>query len=138
MVNNIDPMVSNSYPRVSPWIARLVAVYVAAVVVAILVLVALTFLAPAQATDEAWWHAMIVAVFAVLLPLRTRAAVRGNAHAYGAVGVIAAVLAIVNVIEALIPGFVPLWMRIEMFGIAALMAVIAALVWRDRATWSEA
>lgn len=37
-------------------------------------------------------------------------------------------LFLVNVVEILIPGFLPTWMRIEMIGIAALMAVSVALV----------
>lgn len=37
-------------------------------------------------------------------------------------GIIAAVLFLVNVTEALIPGFVPQWMRIEMVVVALLMA----------------
>lgn len=117
---------------ISPWTARLVILYVAVVAATIMTLGILSPLAPAQATAEAWGHVLIVSVFAVLLPLRLRAARRGSSRAYAAVGIIAIALLIVNVVEALIPGFLPIWMRIEMVGIAALMAVIVVLVWRNR------
>ncbi len=35
-----------------------------------------------------------------------------------------------NVVEALIPGFLPTWMRVQMVGVAVLMAVIVLLVIR--------
>ena len=45
-------------------------------------------------------------------------------------GFIAAVLLVVNVVEALIPGLFPLWMRVEMVAIAVVMAcVILFVVW---------
>lgn len=71
---------------------------------------------------------MIVAVFAVVLPLRLRSARAGNRGGLRAVGIISAVLFLVNVVEILIPGFLPAWMRIEMIGIAGLMALSVALV----------
>lgn len=135
LVNIIDYMVNNLLP-VRPdrlaWVARLVTVYVIVVAATVIALVILDAVASDQATDEAWGHALIVAVFAVLLPLRVRAARRGSHRACVAVGIIAVALLLVNVVEALIPGFFPLWMRVEMFGIAALMAVIAALIWSER------
>jgi uncharacterized membrane protein len=71
-------------------------------------------------------------VFAVLLLVRLRAARRGDRRAHTAVGVIAVALVVVNVVEALVPGFFPGWMRIEMVGIAVLMAMVAYLVLRSR------
>jgi hypothetical protein len=91
-------------------------------------LLILSRLSPHLATDHAWGHAVIVAVFALLLPLRLRSARAGNRSGLRAVGIICAVLFLVNIVEILIPGFVPTWMRIEMIGIAALMAVAVALV----------
>lgn len=88
--------------------------------------------APREAPREAWVHAIIVAVFAVLLPARLRAAQRGSIGALRAVGLISFALFLVNVVEAAIPGFVPVWMRIEMVGIAGLMAVVLGLVIRER------
>ncbi len=41
-------------------------------------------------------------------------------------------LFLVNVIEALIPGFVPIWMRVEMIGVAVLMGLVILLVVRER------
>lgn len=84
------------------------------------------------ATSDAWIHAVIVAAFAVLLPLRLRAARRGSAGALRAVGIIAGALLAVNLVEAAIPGLFPGWMRIEMLGIAALMAAVLVSVVRAR------
>ena len=108
--------------------ARLVWAYVFIVVATVAVLAVLAVTDPGQAPADAWWHAAIVAVFAVVLPLRLRTAGHGSPRAFVAVGVIAIVLVVVNVVEALIPGFLPAWMRIEMFGIAALMAAVGALI----------
>ncbi len=75
---------------------------------------------------------MIVAVFAVVFPLWLRAARAGRPGALRAVGIISAVLFLVNVTEAMIPGLFPLWMRAEMIGIALVMAVVIVLVARER------
>ncbi len=96
----------------------------AVVIATLAALVVLSFTAPNQATSNAWGHAIVVSVFAVVLPLRLRTARTGRRRAIRAVGLISAVLFLVNVIEALIPGFVPLWMRVQMFVIAALMLVV--------------
>jgi uncharacterized membrane protein len=113
-------------------LGALVKTYVGVVVATLIALGVLSALGSGRATEEAWGHAIVVAVFAVLLPLRWRAAERGSARALRAVGVIAAVLFLVNVVEALIPGFVPTWMRVEMAGIAVLMALVVLLVVRER------
>jgi Na+/proline symporter len=105
----------------------LVAVYVLIALGTVAALVVLASTAPAQATSAAWGHAIIVAVFAILLPLRLRRARKGNARAARAVGIIAAVLVVVNVVEALLPGAFPAWMRVEMVVIAVLMAGLAAV-----------
>ncbi|HEY3506102.1 MAG TPA: hypothetical protein VGN37_25355 [Actinocatenispora sp.] len=101
--------------------------YVAVVLGTIVALVVLSRTSPHLATSEAWGHAVIVAVFAVLLPLRMRAAGRGNAGAVRAVGIIAAVLTVVNIVEACLPAF-PAWMRVEMVVIAAMMLAVVACV----------
>jgi hypothetical protein len=87
--------------------------------------------APHLATRDAWVHAVIVAVFAVVLPLRLRAARAGRPGALRAVGIISAALFLVNVTEAIIPGLFPAWMRAEMIGIAAVMAAVILLVIRE-------
>lgn len=114
-------------------LSLLVRLYVVIVVATLVALAVLSAVAPRQATSEAWGHAVIVAIFGVLLPLRLRAARGGSAGALRAVGVIAAVLCLVNVVEALIPGFVPLWMRIEMIAIAVLMGLVVLVAARARA-----
>jgi hypothetical protein len=73
---------------------------------------------------------VIVVVFAVLLPLRLRAARKGSADALRAVAIIASVLLAVNVVEAALPHAFPGWMRIEMVVIALLMAVVVGMVVR--------
>jgi hypothetical protein len=110
----------------------LVWLYVGVVGATIAVLAVLSDVEPGQATPEAWGHAVIVAVFAILLVVRVRAARRGNRRALTAVGIIATVLLVVNLVEALIPALFPGWMRVELLGIAALMAALAAVVVRAR------
>jgi hypothetical protein len=111
----------------------LVRAYVVVAVVTVVALAVLAATAPDLAPGDAWVHAVVVLVLAVLLPVRLRSARAGSAGALRAVGLIAAVLLVANVVEASIPGFVPLWMRVEMVGIAVLMAGVVLLVVRERA-----
>lgn len=113
-------------------ISTAVGIYVAIVTGTIAALGIVSATAPHLATQDAWVHAVIVAVFAVVLPLRLRAARAGRPGALRAVGIISAVLFLVNVTEAMIPGLFPLWMRAEMIGIALVMAVVIVLVARER------
>jgi hypothetical protein len=110
-----------------------VGIYVAMVLGTIATLGILAATAPHLATHDAWIHAVIVAGFAVVLPLRLRAARAGSSRALRAVGVIAAVLFLVNVIEAMIPGLFPFWMRAEMIAIALVTAAVVVLVVQERA-----
>lgn len=107
---------------------RVLRVYVLVVMATIATLIVMTVVSPHLATDHAWGHAAIVAVFAVLLPLRMRSARAGNRSGLRAVGIISTVLFLVNVVELLIPNFLPTWMRVEMVGIAGLMAGSIVLV----------
>ncbi|GAB2481207.1 hypothetical protein [Jatrophihabitans fulvus] len=113
-------------------LSRLVTGYVLIVVATLVALAVLSAVRPSLATDDAWVHAAIVTAFAVLLPLRLRSAAHGNAGALRAVAIIATVLVVVNVVEAAIPGTFPAWMRIEMVGIAVLMAAVALTAARTR------
>ncbi|MCG7310545.1 hypothetical protein [Brachybacterium sp. ACRRE] len=108
-------------PRL-PLASTLAAVYLVLVVVTIPALVVLTVVSPRLAPVEAWIHAVIVLLLGVLLPLRLRRAATGSRSALRAAGIIAAVLLLANVVEALIPGLFPVWMRTEMIVIAVLMA----------------
>lgn len=127
MVNNI------SKPSVNVRrIALVVRVYIAVVAATLVALAVLSAVDPGQATQEAWIHAAIVAVFAVLLPLRLRSAATGSVRGLRAVGLIAAALLLVNAVEAAAPGLFPVWMRVEMIGIALLMAGVILLVVRER------
>ncbi len=105
-----------------------IGVYVAIVLGTVVALGILSATAPQLATRNAWVHAVIVAVFAVVLSVRLRAARAGSSGAFRAIGIISAVLFLVNVVEALIPGLFPLWMRAEMTGIAVVMLAVMLLV----------
>jgi hypothetical protein len=122
MVNNESPLVSA--------LGRVVYSYTAVAAATIVVLSALSGVAPREAPADAWVHAIIVGVFALVLPLRLRGVRAGNRGSLRAVGIISGVLVAVNVAEALVPDFVPTWMRVEMVGIAVLMAASVALVVR--------
>ncbi|MHA3702164.1 hypothetical protein ACXR2U_08250 [Jatrophihabitans sp. YIM 134969] len=113
-------------------VSALVGLYVVVVVATLVALALLAAAGSSQATSDAWVHAAIVAFFAVLLPLRLRAARRGSRDAWRAVGVIGAVLVVANVVEAVLPGLFPGWMRVECLGIAVLMGVVVARVVRVR------
>lgn len=104
--------------------AGLVAAYVLLTVASIVVLVIMSATGSEQATSAAWGHAVIVAVLAVLLPLRMRAARRGSSAAARAVMIIALVVLVVNLIEAALPHAFPGWMRIEMVAVAVVMALL--------------
>ncbi|WIB59774.1 hypothetical protein DEJ13_15225 [Curtobacterium sp. MCLR17_007] len=104
--------------------------YVVIVALTLVALLVLSAVAPPDASANAWGHAVVVAVFAVVLPLRLRGARAGKRAAVRALGLIAAVLFLVNVVEALIPSFVPGWMRLEMVVIAVLMVGIVLDVTR--------
>jgi hypothetical protein len=109
--------------------ARAVGVYVVMAIGTVIALIVMSSSAPGLATDEAWGHAVVVAVFAVLLPLRLRAA-RRSRRALRAVTVIAGVLVAVNVVEAVLPGVFPTWMRLEMVATAVLMVLVVFLAVR--------
>lgn len=110
--------------------ATVVRVYVALTAATVLTLVLLSLIAPDLATAHAWGHAIIVVVFAVLLPLRMRAAREGKRSGLRAVGIISGALVAVNLVEGVLPGVFPTWMRVEMFSVAALMAANVLLVVR--------
>lgn len=128
MVNKVRSVRTDELDRV----AKLVGVYVVVALATVGALVVLSRTYSDQATQDAWVHAVIVGVFAVLLPTRLRAARRGSHRAVVAVGIIATVLLVANVVEAFIPGLFPMWMRIEMVGIAVLMTAVAVLILRRR------
>lgn len=109
---------------------RLVAGYVLLTIVSVLTLIVLSALGSDEATSDAWGHAVIVAAFSVLLALRLRAARRGSAPGLKAVGIIAVVLLVVNVVEAALPHAFPVWMRVEMLAVAIVMAALVVAVRR--------
>jgi len=104
--------------------STVVLAYGALTIATIVALIVMSVVAPHLATSNAWGHAVIVGIFVILLPLRMRAARRGSTRALRAVGVMAVIVLVVNVVEATIPGAFPVWMRIEMGVIAVLMALL--------------
>lgn len=134
MVISIDCVVNTrvaSRPSRMRVIGNLVVAYVAIVVGTVVALGVLTAIGSAKATTDAWVHCVIVAAFAVLLPLRLRSAQSGSVGGPRAVGIISAALFLVNVVEVMVPGLFPLWLQVVMVGIAALMAAVIALVIRE-------
>ncbi|MHB6905813.1 hypothetical protein [Streptomyces sp. CB02959] len=113
-------------------VQRLVGIYVALAFGTLVALAVMTAVAPSLATSEAWGHAVIVAVFAIVLPLRTRGALRGSGSGLRALTIIGCVLLVVNLVEAALPGVFPSWMRVEMLVIAAMMLALATLSVRAR------
>ncbi|WP_326826721.1 hypothetical protein [Streptosporangium sp. NBC_01756] len=135
MVNRIERDELGSASLTSVPLARVKRLVAAYVVVALGTLVALAVLAataPHLATSEAWGHAVIVAVFAIVLPVRTRAALKGSPSGLRALTIIGCVLLVVNLVEAALPGVFPAWMRVEMLVIAAMMLTLAILSIRVR------
>lgn len=112
--------------------SRIVGAYVALTIASVVILAVLAAAGSAQATSEAWGHAVIVLVFSVLLPLRLRAARRGSEGASRAVTIIGTVLLVVNLVEAVLPHAFPSWMRVEMVLVVGLMAGLVTLMVRDR------
>lgn len=111
-------------------ITTAVVAYVALTAATVLTLVILSFVESDLATGHAWGHAIIVLVFAVLLPMRLRAARAGKRSGLRAVGIISGALVVVNMVEGVLPGFFPTWMQVEMFCVAALMVANVTLVAR--------
>ena len=109
-----------------------VTVYVVLVAMTVVLLAALSAAGSSAATTDAWVHTLVVGAFAVLLPVRVHAAGRGSHGALRAIGIIAVVLCGVNLVEACVPGLFPLWLRVEMVGIAALMVAVAVSAVRAR------
>jgi hypothetical protein len=108
--------------------STVVRAYAALTVATVGALIVMSAVAPRLATANAWGHAVLVGIFVVLLPLRMRAARKGSTRALRAVGIMAVVLLVVNVVEATLPGAFPGWMRIEMGVIAVLMALLVGLL----------
>ena len=126
MVNSVV----DTEPVVLRGLAVVVRVYVALAVATVLALAVLALTSPGLAPQAAWIHAVIVVVLAAVLPMRLRAARRGSRPALRAVGIIAAVLLVANVVVALVPDLLPTWMRVEMIAVALLMGVAVLLVVR--------
>ncbi|MGH3425359.1 MAG: hypothetical protein ACRDO8_11550 [Nocardioidaceae bacterium] len=111
---------------------RAVGAYVVVALGTVPALAVLSVAAPDLATPEAWGHAVIVGVLAIVLVFRAWAARNGSAAGLRAVTIIGCVLLVVNLVEAALPGAFPSWMRVEMLVIAALMLTLLVLTVRAR------
>lgn len=109
-------------------ITRLARLYSVIALATIGALIVFSITKPSLVNKDAWVHAVIVGVFAFILPLRARAASSGKQSALRAIGIISAVLFLVNIVEALLPNVMPAWIRVIMFVIAAIMICIVGLV----------
>ncbi|MFE5163639.1 hypothetical protein ACFRNT_35150 [Streptomyces sp. NPDC056697] len=135
-VNYIDRMVNNASAKpasVTPRkaVSALIGIYIATALCTVVALAMMTWAAPELATREAWGHAVIVAVFAVVLAARLRAMKRGSLRALRAVRIITGVLFAVNALQAAMPSF-PGWMRTEMGATSAVMLLTFLLVCAPR------
>ncbi len=83
---------------------------------------------PTIATREAWTHALIVCAFAAVLLTVVRRAATGARGAVRRLRIISVVLPVVSLLEAVIPGLFPTWMRLEQLLYAALLLAVALLV----------
>ncbi len=86
--------------------------YVAISLGAILALIALHN-HPAQATQEAWVHGIIVAATALLVAIFTRGTLKGNPRAYLRLRISSSVMIIAIAVTSAIPGDFPVWMKVE-------------------------
>jgi hypothetical protein len=79
-------------------------------------------------TDEAWGHEIVLLAFAIVLVRVAGRAATGNRRAYLRLRIIGLVVPIASVVEALIPGFLPDWMRVEqlLYGGWLLAVVVLA------------
>jgi hypothetical protein len=77
-------------------------------------------------TQDAWVHAAILLAFAVVLVRVAQRAASGDRRAYLRLRIIGLVVPIASIVEALIPGLFPGWMRVEqlLYGLW-LLAVVA-------------
>ena len=94
MVNNEQPVRGADLGLA----AKLLYGYVGLTAATLVALGIMSVTAPQLATNEAWGHQIIVIVFAVVLPLRMRAARHGNPRAVRAVAIIAVVVGVVNLV----------------------------------------
>lgn len=128
MVNNKTGDIAGASPSAGLQAASIaVRCYVGLTAATVAALIVMSAVAPQLATSDAWGHAVIVVIFAFMLPLRLRSARKGSTRAVRASIVIAAVLLLVNVVEAALPTF-PGWMRAEMALIALLMLLVVGLL----------
>jgi hypothetical protein len=79
------------------------------------------------ATDEAWGHAIVVLVFAVLLVPAAARAARGSRGAYRRLLVVSIVIPVVSVVLVALPDLLPPWMRVEQAAYGVLLLVVAVL-----------
>lgn len=115
------------------WVAveGLTIAYLAVSVATVIILAALSFSAPRQATTDAWVRGVIVAVTAVLTVIFARRAAAGNDRALLRLRIIVPIIFAAVVLVLL---FLPLpgWMVIEQALCGVLLLVLGILIFRRR------
>jgi CDP-diglyceride synthetase len=81
-------------------------------------------------TEDAWVHGVILLVFAVVLVRVATRAASGDRRAYLRLRIIGFVVPAASVVEALIPGLFPGWMRVEQLVYGVWLLAVVALASR--------
>lgn len=102
-------------------VKRLVGVYLG---ISLLTMVAVFLLAnnTSLVTDTVWVRGTIVAATALLMFAFAVRAARGSRKAYLRVRIMSGVMVVAILVIVLLPGFIPLWMRIEQ-GVCGLVLI---------------
>ncbi|BCJ35164.1 hypothetical protein Athai_26670 [Actinocatenispora thailandica] len=83
---------------------------------------------PTLVTDASWVRASIVLVTAVLMFLFARGAVRGSRRAWLRLRIVSAVMLVAIAVIVSLPGFLPLWLRLEQGLCGLLLLAVVVLV----------
>ncbi|WP_409466503.1 hypothetical protein [Amycolatopsis sp. GA6-003] len=94
---------------------------------------------PSMVTDVVWVRATIVAASALLTFLFARSAARGSKRGLLRLRIVSAVMTVAIVVIVSIPGFLPLWVRLEQGVCGVLLLAVVVLVngRRVRSLFSE-
>ena len=83
---------------------------------------------PAMVTDVVWVRATIVALSALLTFLFARSAASGSKRGLLRLRIVSAVMTVAIVVIVSIPGFLPLWVRLEQGVCGLLLLAVVVLV----------
>jgi hypothetical protein len=83
---------------------------------------------PALVTDVVWVRGAIVAITSVLTLAFVAGAARGRRKAYLRLRIVSAVMVVAIVVLVSLPGFLPVWMRVEQGVCGLLLAGVVVIV----------